>query len=144
MFVDQHRVQAVKPRTMIEVSPISGDDQPSMNEKSKVADFFAPDVFQTVLHDPTTARRFRSYCESSACVENVDFLEKVRSGVLCSRLELPKLHHKASLCSHRRCRSISTINFLIKLQGYCPKFNQLSQRQPRQRQSTYRKPSRRV
>ncbi|KAI5207258.1 hypothetical protein AUEXF2481DRAFT_48095 [Aureobasidium subglaciale EXF-2481] len=45
--------------------------------RSGMADFFAPDVFQAVLSDPVTAIRLRSFCESSACSENIVFLEKI-------------------------------------------------------------------
>lgn len=43
-----------------------------------MANFFAPHVFQAVLHDPATALRLKSFCEASACGENIAFLEKVR------------------------------------------------------------------
>ncbi|KAI5198642.1 hypothetical protein E4T39_06728 [Aureobasidium subglaciale] len=42
-----------------------------------MADFFAPDVVQAVLSDPATAIRLKSFCESSACGENIAFLEKI-------------------------------------------------------------------
>ncbi|THZ99383.1 hypothetical protein D6C82_05194 [Aureobasidium pullulans] len=42
-----------------------------------MADFFAPDVFQAVLSDPATAIRLKSFCESTACDENIVFLEKI-------------------------------------------------------------------
>jgi hypothetical protein len=45
--------------------------------RSGMADFFAPDVFQAVLSDPATAIRLKSFCESTACDENIVFLEKV-------------------------------------------------------------------
>ncbi|THZ00932.1 hypothetical protein D6C93_03572 [Aureobasidium pullulans] len=45
--------------------------------RSGMADFFAPDVFQAVLSDPATAIRLKSFCESTACDENIVFLEKI-------------------------------------------------------------------
>lgn len=51
----------------------------SSRPRSGIADFFAPDVFQAVLSDPATAMRLKSFCDSNACSENIDFLEKVCS-----------------------------------------------------------------
>lgn len=42
-------------------------------------DFFSPEVFQIVLHNPATAHRFLRFCQSRACGENMEFLEKVRA-----------------------------------------------------------------
>ncbi|KAI4717889.1 hypothetical protein E4T48_05896 [Aureobasidium sp. EXF-10727] len=53
-------------------SPVT-DSRPG----SCMADFFAPDVFQAVLSDPVTVVRLKAFCESSACGENIAFLEKI-------------------------------------------------------------------
>lgn len=42
-----------------------------------LTDFFSPEVFQVVLHNPTTAHRFLRFCQSRACGENLEFLHKV-------------------------------------------------------------------
>lgn len=44
---------------------------------NNITDFFSPEVFQIVLHNPTTAHRFTKFCQSRACGENMEFLEKV-------------------------------------------------------------------
>lgn len=41
------------------------------------ADFFSWEVFQIVLHNPTTAHRFLRFCQSRACAENIKFLQQV-------------------------------------------------------------------
>ncbi|TGO55949.1 hypothetical protein BCON_0084g00170 [Botryotinia convoluta] len=41
------------------------------------ADFFSSEVFYIVLHNPTTAHRFLKFCQSRACAENLEFLQKV-------------------------------------------------------------------
>lgn len=43
-----------------------------------VADFFSPEVFQIVLHNPTTAHQLLKFSQSRFCGENMEFLEKVR------------------------------------------------------------------
>lgn len=40
-------------------------------------DFFGADVFQMVLHNPTTAHRFLRFCQSRARGGDMEFLEKV-------------------------------------------------------------------
>ncbi|CZR62126.1 related to nonphototropic hypocotyl protein 1 [Phialocephala subalpina] len=42
-----------------------------------MADFFSWEVFQIVLHNPTTAHRFLRFCQSRACGENIEFLQQV-------------------------------------------------------------------
>ena len=44
-----------------------------------LADFFSPEVFQIVLHNPTTAHRLLKFSQSRLCGENMEFLEKVRA-----------------------------------------------------------------
>lgn len=42
-----------------------------------LADFFSSEVFQIVLHNPTTAHRLAKFCQARMCGENMEFLEKV-------------------------------------------------------------------
>jgi spore germination protein YaaH len=42
-----------------------------------LADFFSPEVFQIVLHNPTTAHQLLKFSQSRFCGENMEFLEKV-------------------------------------------------------------------
>ena len=44
---------------------------------STMTDFFSSEVFHIVLHNPTTAHRFLRFCQSRACGENIEFLQKV-------------------------------------------------------------------
>lgn len=41
------------------------------------ADFFSPEVFRIVLHNPTTAHRLLRFSQARMCGENMEFLEKV-------------------------------------------------------------------
>ncbi|KAK5062497.1 hypothetical protein LTR84_004570 [Exophiala bonariae] len=44
---------------------------------NKLPDFFAQEVFQIVLHNPTTSHQLLKYSQSRLCGENLEFLEKV-------------------------------------------------------------------
>ncbi|TVY53587.1 Phototropin-1 [Lachnellula cervina] len=44
---------------------------------NSITDFFSPEVFHLVLHNPTTAHRLLRFCQSRACGENMEFLQKV-------------------------------------------------------------------
>ncbi len=44
---------------------------------NNMADFFSAEVFNIVIHNPTTAHRFLRFCQSRACGENMEFLQKV-------------------------------------------------------------------
>jgi len=44
-----------------------------------LADFFSSEVFQIVLHNPTTAHRLLKFSQARMCGENMEFLEKVRN-----------------------------------------------------------------
>lgn len=46
---------------------------------ANMTDFFSSEVFNIVLHNPTTAHRFLRFCQSRACGENIEFLQKVRA-----------------------------------------------------------------
>ncbi|KUJ16946.1 uncharacterized protein LY89DRAFT_616615 [Mollisia scopiformis] len=45
--------------------------------RDNMADFFSWEVFQIVLHNPTTAHRFLRFCQSRACGENMEFLQQI-------------------------------------------------------------------
>ena len=42
-----------------------------------VADFFSPEIFQIVLHNPTTSHQLLKFSQSRFCGENMEFLDKV-------------------------------------------------------------------
>ena len=44
---------------------------------SRLPDFFASEVFQTVLHNPTTSHQLLKFSQSRLCGENMEFLDKV-------------------------------------------------------------------
>ena len=50
----------------------------SITSRSRLADFFGQEIFQIVLHNPTTAHQLRKYAQTRLCGENLEFLEKVR------------------------------------------------------------------
>jgi hypothetical protein len=63
-------------------------------------DFFSSEVFNIVIHNPTTAHRLLKFCQSRSCGENMEFLQKVR---LCSpqtakRVSKPTSFAEANLC----------------------------------------------
>lgn len=43
----------------------------------RLPDFFAPEVFQIVLHNPTTRHQLLKFSQTRLCGENLEFLEKV-------------------------------------------------------------------
>jgi len=45
--------------------------------QNPIVDFFSPEVFRVVIHNPTTAHRFLRFCQSQGCGENMEFLQKV-------------------------------------------------------------------
>ncbi|KAK4940162.1 hypothetical protein LTR10_019697 [Elasticomyces elasticus] len=49
----------------------------STSKSSRLPDFFAHEVFQTVLHNPTTSHQLLRYSQSRLAGENLEFLEKV-------------------------------------------------------------------
>ena len=53
------------------------------NGYSNMVDFFGGEVFQIVIHNPTTAHRFLRFCQSRNCGENMEFLQKVQSRLIC-------------------------------------------------------------
>lgn len=44
-----------------------------------VADFFSSEVFQIVLHNPSTAHQLLKFSRARMCGENMEFLERVRT-----------------------------------------------------------------
>ena len=46
-------------------------------QNSDVADFFNPEIFQVVLHNPTTSYQMLRFSQSRFCGENMEFLERV-------------------------------------------------------------------
>jgi len=44
---------------------------------SNITDFFSSEIFQIVIHNPTTAYRFLRFCQSRNCGESMEFLQKV-------------------------------------------------------------------
>ncbi|KAA6411942.1 MAG: regulator of g, partial [Lasallia pustulata] len=44
---------------------------------SEFVDFFSPEVFQIVLHNPTTAHQLLKFSQARFCGENMEFLDKV-------------------------------------------------------------------
>lgn len=63
--------------TMSDDSQHSKLHDPLVTDKAAMTDFFSPDVVKLVLHNPTTAYRLKTFCQSTACAENMEFLEKV-------------------------------------------------------------------
>lgn len=64
-------------------SPPSSFSSPKQNTAhdkgaNGLADFFSTEVFQIVLHNPTTAHRLLKFSQARMCGENMEFLEKVR------------------------------------------------------------------
>ncbi|KAI3394903.1 hypothetical protein diail_2074 [Diaporthe ilicicola] len=55
---------------------VSGRTAKSSASQS-MPDFFSSDIFQVVLHNPTTAYQLLKFSESRLCAENVEFLSKV-------------------------------------------------------------------
>jgi hypothetical protein len=51
------------------------------SKPANITDFFSPEVFRVVLHNPTTAHRLLRFCQSRACGENMEFLQKVRDSI---------------------------------------------------------------
>ena len=45
---------------------------------NRLPDFFSSEIFQTVLHNPTTSHRLLEFSRTRMCGENMEFLEKVR------------------------------------------------------------------
>ena len=53
----------------------SSSDAGSIAKQSP--DFFSQEVFQMVLHNPTTSHQLMKFSQSRFCAENIDFLDRV-------------------------------------------------------------------
>ena len=49
----------------------------SYTSSTKLANFFGLEVFQIVLHNPTTSHQLSKFCQSRFCAENMEFLERI-------------------------------------------------------------------
>ena len=54
---------------------------------SRLTDFFGTEVFQIVLHNPTTCHQLTKFAQTRFCGENMEFLEHVRITLV---LEVPR------------------------------------------------------
>lgn len=70
-------LQAVDERDTYEPSISTQHTAHSNASSSKLPDFFGPEVFQIVLHNPTTAHQLKLFAQSRLCGENLEFIEKV-------------------------------------------------------------------
>ena len=59
-------------------NPIVKRQDTVIRQKEGFLDFFGSEVFNMVLHNPTTSHRFLRFCQSRSCGESMEFLEKVR------------------------------------------------------------------
>lgn len=73
--IDEKSSYAASVNSMSRTSQNTGAT--STSKSSRLPDFFAPEVFQTVLHNPTTSHQLLRYSQSRLCGENLEFLEKV-------------------------------------------------------------------
>lgn len=65
--------------TKISTTMTTNSHNPSVSTASNdIADFFSPEVFQIVLHNPTTAHQLLKFSQTRFCGENMEFLDKVR------------------------------------------------------------------
>ena len=44
---------------------------------TRLANFFGQEVFQIILHNPTTSHQLKKFCQSRFCGENMEFLERI-------------------------------------------------------------------
>ncbi|KAI1618466.1 non-specific serine/threonine protein kinase [Exophiala viscosa] len=73
--IDEGKSSAASVNSVSRASQATGAT--STSKSSRLPDFFAHDVFQTVLHNPTTSHQLLRYSQSRLCGENLEFLEKV-------------------------------------------------------------------
>ena len=86
-------------------SSFSSPKPPGVLERhpNGLADFFSTEVFQIVLHNPTTAHRLHKFSEARMCGENMEFLEKV--------CQYAYWHRADTLTVPRCCRLTGTMRF---------------------------------
>ena len=83
--------------------------------KTGLPDFFSQEIFNIVLHNPTTSHQLRRFCDSRFCGENMAFLEKVdRFHVLLDELTkiLSEIH--GSFTSSEAPKSLNIRDVLLK------------------------------
>jgi phototropin len=74
------RGPASPPRQSIDPPPtVSTTSNGNGTATSGVADFFSPEVFQIVLHNPATAHQLLKFSQARMSGENMEFLERVRN-----------------------------------------------------------------
>lgn len=64
-------------RSSVALSRVPDNTGPNVSNGSTLPDFFAPEIFQFVLHNPTTAHALVKFSQSALCGENMEFLERV-------------------------------------------------------------------
>jgi hypothetical protein len=55
----------------------------SGTSSGRLTDFFGAEVFQTVLHNPTTCHQLTQFAQTRFCGENMEFLEQVHFNQGC-------------------------------------------------------------
>jgi hypothetical protein len=55
----------------------------SRTSSGRLTDFFGAEVFQMVLHNPTTCHQLTRFAQTRFCGENMEFLEQVRFNQGC-------------------------------------------------------------
>lgn len=68
-----------EPSISTQPTSVTSSANSNSNSNTRIADFFGPEVFQIVLHNPTTAHRLKKFAQSRLCGENLEFLDKVRT-----------------------------------------------------------------
>lgn len=64
------------PQSSLETPPRSATSNGMLT--NGVVDFFSPEVFQIVLHNPATAHQLLKFSQARLSGENMEFLERVR------------------------------------------------------------------
>lgn len=84
---------------------------------TRLANFFGQEVFQIVLHNPTTSHQLSKFCQSRFCGENVEFLERVdRYNTLIDELGTTMLDiHKNFISVNAPSQLNLSDNVLVKL-----------------------------
>ncbi|KIW66816.1 hypothetical protein PV04_06110 [Phialophora macrospora] len=70
-------MSSYEPSVTDTVSRASQHTNLTTTSASRLPDFFAPEVFQVVLHNPTTSHQLLKFSQSRLCGENMAFLDKV-------------------------------------------------------------------
>ena len=64
-------------------APISEQTNVSGTSSGRLTDFFGTEVFQMVLHNPTTCHQLTKFAQTRFCGENMEFLEQVHFNQRC-------------------------------------------------------------